>query len=196
METTLVLRKSALEQRFEDAKESFNFEYGNTRYRLKDKDYYLGHGAENWRSQVAVLKLAEGEIEKSYLEDVVPSDWEAMRDNRNELLDYVSNSYEKATKMVIEAKERYKDIQDEVESKLEYMLQELHHHDVIDMEVDIISELVDTKVEYYMTDNTREVKGDYYTPPYVEGFFCIEYTITVYDEYGEIEQEIEGELKI
>lgn len=196
MESTLVLRKSALERRYEDAKEAFNFEYSNTRYSLKEKDYYLGHGAENWQSQVPVLQLVEGEIEKSYLEDVAPIDWAEMKEYRYELLDFVSETYEKATKMVIEAKERYKSIQDEVEAELISRLGELHHHDVIDIEVDIISELVDTQVEYYIEDNTKVVKGDYYAQSYVDGFTCIEYTIIVYDENGEKENEIEGKVKI
>lgn len=88
-------------------------------------------------------------------------------------------------------------IQAEVEDRLEEMFGdcELHHHDVIEMELDIINELVNVKVEYCVTDRTEHCSGTYDTPPYTWGHVEIEYVITVLNEDGEEEQEIEDSFK-
>lgn len=196
MTTKTIIPKSALEKRYEEAKERFNNEYDNSKYTLKDKDYYLGHKRGNWLSKANVLRLIEKAIERSYTEDADPEDWEDIRRDRNDQLDYVSEIYETAMKMVRADNYRYQDIESEVKYNFENMLDELHHNDTIDMEVELSDEIVDTKVEYYLTDNTVDVKGDYYNEPYTEGAVKIEYTITVFDEDGEQEQTIEGKFEI
>lgn len=196
MTTTTIIPKSALEKRYEEAKERFNNEYDNSKYDLYEKDYYLGHGYTGWERLAEKLRGIEDEIAKSYTEDAAPEDWEDIRRDRDDQLDYVSEIYEIATRMVVADRCRYQDIEGEVKYNLENMLDELHHHDTIDMEVELSDELVDTKVEYYLTDNTVDVKGDYYNEPYTYGSVKIEYTITVFDEDGEQEQTIEGEFEI
>lgn len=195
MDTTII-PKSALEKRYEEAKERFNYEYDNSKYTLKEKDYYLGHKSENWQSKANVLRLIEKAIERSYTEDAAPEDWEDIRRDRDDQLDYVSEIYEIATRMVVADRCRYQDIEGEVKYNLSDMLDELHHHDTIDMEVELSDEIVNTKVEYYLTDNTVDVKGDYYNEPYTDGVVKIEYTITVHNEDGEQEQTIEGKFEI
>lgn len=196
MTTTTIIPKSALEKRYEEAKDRFNNEYDNSKYTLECKSYYLGHKRGNWLSRANVLRFIEKAIERSYTEDAAPEDWEDIRRDRDDQLDYVSEIYEIATRMVVADRCRYQDIEGEVKYNLENMLDELHHHDTIDMEVELSDELVDTKVEYYLTDNTVDVKGDYYNEPYTEGSVEIEYTITVFDEDGEREQTIEGKFEI
>lgn len=195
MDTTII-PKSALEKRYEGAKERFNNEYDNSKYTLKEKDYYLGHKSKNWKSKANILRLIEKAIERSYTEDADPEDWEDIRRDRDDQLDYVSEIYEIATRMVVADKYRYQDIESEVKYNLRDMIDELHHHDTIDMEVELSDEIVNTEVEYYMTDNTVDVKGDYENEPYTDGAVKIEYTITVYNEDGEQEQTIEGKFEI
>lgn len=193
---TTIIPKSALEKRYEEAKERFNNEYGNSKYTLKDKDYYLGHKSTGWKSKANVLRFIEKAIERSYTEDAAPEDWEDIRRDRDDQLYYAANVYKTATKMVIADNYRYKDIESDVKYTLEYALDELHHHDTIDVEVELSDEIVNTKVEYYLTDNTVDVKGDYENEPYTDGAVKIEYTITVYNEDGEQEQTIEGKFEI
>lgn len=197
MEATAIIPRSELERRYDLAKEEFNDEYESSDYNLKDKAYYLGGGSKNCRTQCDVLDIIESEIKKSYLEDTDPENWAEMRDHRNELLEYAAEKYEKARDMVRDDKCRYQAIQAEVEDRLEEMFGDykLHHHDVIEMELDIIDELVNVKVEYYVTDRTEHYSGTYDTPPYTWGHVEIEYTITLLNEDGEEEQEIEDTFK-
>lgn len=196
MTTKTIIPKSALEKRYEEAKEHFNYEYDNSKYDLYEKDYYIGNGYTGWDKIADEVKEIEEKIAKSYTEDADPEDWEDIRRDRNDQLDYVSEIYETAMKMVRADNYRYQDIESEVKYNFENMLDELHHNDTIDMEVELSDEIVDTKVEYYLTDNTVDVKGDYYNEPYTEGAVKIEYTITVFDEDGEQEQTIEGKFEI
>lgn len=196
MTTTTIIPKSDLEKRYEEAKERFNNEYDNSKYTLKDKDYYLGRKSTDWKSKANILRFIEKAIERSYTEDAAPEDWEDIRRDRDDQLDYVSGIYETAMKMVRAENYRYKDIESEVKYNLENMLDELHHHDTIDVEVELSDEIVNTKVEYYLTDNTVDVKGDYENEPYTDGYVKIEYTITVFDENGKREQTIKGKFEI
>ena len=196
MTTKTIIPKSALEKRYEEAKERFNNEYDNSKYTLKDKDYYLGRKSTDWKSKANVLRFIEKAIERSYTEDAAPEDWEDIRRDRDDQLYYAANVYKTATKMVIADNYRYKDIESEVKYNLEYALDELHHHDTIDVEAELSDEIVNTKVEYYLTDNTVDVRGDYENEPYTDGAVKIEYTITVYNEDGEQEQTIEGKFEI
>lgn len=197
MEATAIIPCSALERRYDLAKEEFSDEYESSEYQLKERDYYLGGGGNNWRTQCEILALIESEIKKSYLEDIAPENWVEMRDHRNELLEYAAEKYKKARDMVRDGKFRYQVIQAEVEDKLEEMFGDckLHHHDVIEMELDIINEFVNVKVEYYINDHTEHCSGTYDTPPYTWGHVEIEYVITVINEDGEEEQEIEDTFK-
>lgn len=195
MEATAIIPRSALEQRYDRARDEFNTEYERSKYKLKDKAYYLGGGGNNWRTQCEILALIESEIKKSYLEDTAPEDWEEMREYRNDLLESAIGIYQNATTLVLNANARYAAIQAEVESRLQDDLDTLHHHDVVDMELDIISELVDTRVEYYIDDHTEHCRGSYDTPAYVHGKIEIDYTVTVYDKEGDEEQEITDSFK-
>ena len=196
MTTTTIIPKSALEKRYEEAKERFNNEYDNSKYTLKDKDYYLGRKSTDWKIKANVLRLIEKAIERSYTEDAAPEDWEKIKEKRNDQLDKVSEIYEHATQLVKFDKQRYEDIEYNVKLQLIEQLGELHYQGTLEIEVDLGDELVDTEVEYFIYDYTRDVKGTYDTPPYVDGVTVVDYTINVYDEEGNHEQVIEGRFKI
>lgn len=196
MTTTTIIPKSALEKRYEEAKERFNNEYDNSRYDLYEKDYYLGHGYTGWERLAEKLRGIEDEIAKSYTEDAAPEDWEKIKDKRNDQLAKVSEIYEHAARLVKLDNKRYQEIEDNVRAELIERLGDLHYQGNLEIEVDLGDELVDTEVEYFIYDYTRDVKGTYDTPPYVDGVTVVDYTINVYDEEGNHEQEIEGRLKI
>ena len=196
MTTTTIIPKSALEKRYEEAKERFNNEYDNSKYTLKDKDYYLGRKSTDWKIKANVLRLIEKAIERSYTEDAAPEDWEKIKEKRNDQLDKVSEIYEHATQLVKFDKQRYEGIEYNVKLQLIEQLGELHYQGTLEIEVDLGDELVDTEVEYFIYDYTRDVKGTYDTPPYVDGVTVVDYTINVYDEEGNHEQVIEGRFKI
>lgn len=196
MTTKTIIPKSALEKRYEEAKERFNYEYDNSRYDLYEKDYYLGHGYTGWERLAEKLRGIEDEIAKSYTEDAAPEEWEKIKEKRNDQLDKVSDIYEHATQLVKLDKQRYEDIEYNVKLQLIEQLGELHYQGTLEIEVDLGDELVNTEVEYFVYDNTVDVKGDYYNEPYTEGAVKIEYTITVFDEDGEQEQTIEGKFEI
>lgn len=195
MDTTII-PKSALENRYEEAKERFNNEYDNSKYDLYEKDYYLGHGYTGWERLAEKLRGIEDEIAKSYTEDAAPEDWEKIKEKRNDQLDKVSEIYEHATQLVKLDKQRYEDIEYNVKLQLIEQLGDLHYQGTLEIEVDLGDELVDTEVEYFIYDYTRDVKGTYDTPPYVDGVTVVDYTINVYDEEGNHEQVIEGRFKI
>ena len=196
MTTKTIIPKSALEKRYEEAKERFNNEYDNSKYTLKDKDYYLGYGYTGWERLAEKLRGIEYEIAKSYTEDAAPEDWKKIKEKRNDQLDTVSEIYKHATQLVKLDKQRYEDIEYNVKLQLIEQLGELHYQGTLEIEVDLGDELVDTEVEYFIYDYTRDVKGTYDTPPYVDGVTKVEYTITVYNEDGEQEQTIEGKFEI
>lgn len=195
MDTTII-PKSALEKRYEEAKERFNYEYDNSKYDLYEKDYYIGNGYTGWDKIADEVKEIEEKIAKSYTEDAAPEDWERIKEKRNDQLAQVAEYYETAYELAMLDNKRYQEIEDNVRSELIERLGDLHYQGNLEIEVDLGDELVDTEVEYFIYDYTRDVKGTYDTPPYVDGVTVVDYTINVYDEEWNHEQEIEGRLKI
>lgn len=196
MTTKTIIPKSALEKRYEEAKEHFNYEYDNSKYDLYEKDYYIGNGYTGWDKIADEVKEIEEKIAKSYTEDASQEDWEKIKEKRNDQLAQVAEYYEIAYELAMLDNKRYQEIEDNVRAELIERLGDLHYQGNLEIEVDLGDELVDTEVEYFIYDYTRDVKGTYDTPPYVDGVTVVDYTINVYDEEGNHEQEIEGRLKI
>ena len=124
MNTTCIIPRSAIEERYDRAREDFNYQYDNSPYKLKCKEFYLGGGVENYEVASQILSMNEEEIAKSYLEDCDPKDWQSMRRYREDLM------------------------------------------------------------------------CDYFTPHSGRGYIDTEYTVTVFDEYGNEEFEFNGKFQI
>lgn len=74
MNTTCIIPRSAIEERYDRAREDFNDQYDNSPYKLKCKEFYLGGGGENYEVKSRILKMYDSEIARSYLEDCDPKD--------------------------------------------------------------------------------------------------------------------------
>ena len=100
MNTTCIIQRSAIEERYDRAREDFNYQYDNSPYKLKCKEFYLGGGVENYEVSNKILSMNEKEIAKSYLEDCDPKDWESMRRYREDLMCDATDIYKTAIDMV------------------------------------------------------------------------------------------------
>ena len=104
MNTTCIIPRSAIEERYDRAREDFNYQYDNSPYKLKCKEFYLGGGVE---------------IAKSYLEDCDPKDWASVREFRNDLMCDATDIYKTAIDMVKSDIQKLETIQGEVENFLD-----------------------------------------------------------------------------
>ena len=58
MNTTCIIPRSAIEERYDRAREDFNYQYDNSPYKLKCEEFYLGGGVENYEvSNKILLKI-------------------------------------------------------------------------------------------------------------------------------------------
>ena len=118
MNTTCIIQRSAIEERYDRAREDFNYQYDNSPYKLKCKEFYLGGGVENYEVASQILSMNEKEIAKSYLEDCDPKEWESMRKFRNYLMCDATDIYKTAIDMVKSDIQKLETIQGEVENFL------------------------------------------------------------------------------
>lgn len=200
MNTTCIIPRSAIEERYDRAREDFNYQYDNSPYKLKCKEFYLGGGAENYEVASQILSMNEKEIAKSYLEDCDPKDWESMRRYREDLMCDATDIYKTAIAMVKADIHKLKTIQDEVESFLEDHIKEnindRYFGEDINHEIDLIDKNADVRIHYDAYNHKEWDNGDYFTQSSSSGYIDTEYTVTVFDEYGNEEFEFNGKFQI
>lgn len=200
MNTTCIIPRSAIEERYDRAREDFNDQYDNSPYKLKCKEFYLGGGVENYEVASQILSMNEKEIAKSYLEDCDPKDWESMRRYREDLMCDATDIYKTAIAMVKADIHKLKTIQDEVESFLEDHIKEnindRYFGEDINHEIDLIDKNADVRIHYDAYNHKEWDNGDYFTQSSSSGYIDTEYTVTVFDEYGNEEFEFNGKFQI
>lgn len=200
MNTTCIIPRSAIEERYDRAREDFNYQYDNSPYKLKCKEFYLGGGVENYEVASQILSMNEKEIAKSYLEDCDPKDWESMRRYREDLMCDATDIYKTAIAMVKADIHKLKTIQDEVESFLEDHIKEnindRYFGEDINHEIDLIDKNADVRIHYDAYNHKEWDNGDYFTQSSSSGYIDTEYTVTVFVEYGNEEFEFNGKFQI
>lgn len=200
MNTTCIIPRSAIEERYDRAREDFNDQYDNSPYKLKCKEFYLGGGVENYEVASQILSKNEKEIAKSYLEDCDPKDWESMRRYREDLMCDATDIYKTAIAMVKADIHKLKTIQDEVESFLEDHIKEnindRYFGEDINHEIDLIDKNADVRIHYDAYNHKEWDNGDYFTQSSSSGYIDTEYTVTVFVEYGNEEFEFNGKFQI
>ena len=200
MNTTCIIPRSAIEERYDRAREDFNDQYDNSPYKLKCKEFYLGGGVENYEVASQRLSMNEKEIAKSYLEDCDPKDWESMRRYREDLMCDATDIYKTAIAMVKADIHKLKTIQDEVESFLEDHIKEnindRYFGEDINHEIDLIDKNADVRIHYDAYNHKEWDNGDYFTQSSSSGYIDTEYTVTVFVEYGNEEFEFNGKFQI
>ena len=144
--------------------------------------------------------MNEKEIAKSYLEDCDPKDWESMRRYREDLMCDATDIYKTAIAMVKADIHKLKTIQDEVESFLEDHIKEnindRYFGEDINHEIDLIDKNADVRIHYDAYNHKEWDNGDYFTQSSSSGYIDTEYTVTVFDEYGNEEFEFNGKFQI
>ncbi|MDB0679367.1 hypothetical protein [Barnesiella intestinihominis] len=201
MNTTCIIPRSAVEERYDRAREEFNYQYDNSPYKLKCKEFYLGGGVENCEVASQILSMNEKEIAKSYLEDCDPKDWASVREFRNDLMCDATDIYKTAIDMVKADIQKLETIQGEVESFLDDHIKEnindRYFGEEINHEIDLIDKKnVNVRILCYACDYREWDNGDYFTQPSGRGYIDTEYTVTVFDEYGNEEFEFNGNFQI
>lgn len=199
MNTTCIIQRSAIEERYDRAREDFNYQYDNSPYKLKCKEFYLGGGGENYEVKSRILKMYDSEIARSYLEDCDPKDWASVREFRNDLMCDATDIYKKAIDMV-KADIQKLTIREKVENFLDDHIKEnindRYFDEDIDHEIGLNGKNVDVRIHYYACDYRARDNGDYLTPSSGSGYIDTEYTVTVFDEYGNEEFEFNGKFQI
>lgn len=199
MNTTCIIPRSAIEERYDRAREDFNYQYDNSPYKLKCKEFYLGGGVENYEVASQILSMNEEEIAKSYLEDCDPKDWASVREFRNDLMCDATDIYKKAIDMV-KADIHKLTIREKVESFLDDHIKEnindRYFGEDINHEIGLNGKNVDVHIHYYACDYRERDNGDYLTPSSGSGYIDTEYTVTVFDECGNEEFEFNGNFQI
>ena len=199
MNTTCIIPRSAIEERYDRAREDFNYQYDNSPYKLKCKEFYLGGGVENYEVSNKILSMNEKEIAKSYLEDCDPKDWESMRRYREDLMCDATDIYKTAIAMV-KADIQKLTIREKVESFLDDHIKEnindRYFGEDINHEIGLNGKNVDVHIHYYACDYRERDNGDYLTPSSGSGYIDTEYTVTVFDECGNEEFEFNGNFQI
>ena len=71
MNTTCIIPRSTIEERYDRAREDFNDQYDNSPYKLKCKEFYLGGGVENYEVSNKILSMNEKEIPNPTLKIVI-----------------------------------------------------------------------------------------------------------------------------
>ncbi len=200
MNTTCIIPRSTIEKRYDKAREDFNDQYDNSPYKLKCKEFYLGGGVENYEVASQILSMNEEEIAKSYLEDCDPKDWASVREFRNDLMCDATDIYKTAIDMVKSDIQKLETIQGEVENFLDDHIKEnindRYFGEDIDHEIDLIDKYVDVRIHYNAYNHKEWDNGDYFTPHSGRGYIDTEYTVTVFDEYGNEEFEFNGKFQI
>lgn len=200
MNTTCIIPRSTIEKRYDKAREDFNDQYDNSPYKLKCKEFYLGGGVENYEVASQILSMNEEEIAKSYLEDCDPKDWQSMRRYREDLMCDATDIYKTAIAMVKADIQKLETIQGEVENFLDDHIKEnindRYFGEDIDHEIDLNGKNVDVLIHYNACDYRARDNGDYLTPSSGSGYIDTEYTVTVFDEYGNEEFEFNGKFQI
>ena len=200
MHTTCIIPRSTIEKRYDKAREDFNDQYDNSPYKLKCKEFYLGGGVENYEVASQILSMNEEEIAKSYLEDCDPKDWQSMRRYREDLMCDATDIYKTAIYMVKADIQKLENIQGEVENFLDHQIKEnISDRDFaeeIDHEIDIIDNDEDLGRQDNAYNHNEWDNGDYFTPSSGSGYIDTEYTVTVFDEYGNEEFEFNGNFQI
>ena len=200
MNTTCIIPRSTIEKRYDKAREDFNDQYDNSPYKLKCKEFYLGGGVENYEVASQILSMNEEEIAKSYLEDCDPKDWQSMRRYREDLMCDATDIYKTAIAMVKADIQKLETIQGEVENFLDdHIKKKIHDRyfgEDIDHEIDLNGKNVDVRIHYNACDYRARDNGDYLTPSSGSGYIDTEYTVTVFDEYGNEEFEFNGKFQI
>lgn len=199
MNTTCIIPRSAIEERYDRAREDFNDQYDNSPYKLKCKEFYLGGGVENYEVASQILSMNEEEIAKSYLEDCDPKDWQSMRRYREDLMCDATDIYKTAIAMV-KADIQKLTIREKVESFLDDHIKEnindRYFGEDINHEIGLNGKNVDVHIHYYACDYRERDNGDYLTPSSGSGYIDTEYTVTVFDECGNEEFEFNGNFQI
>lgn len=199
MNTTCIIPRSAIEERYDRAREDFNYQYDNSPYILKCKEFYLGGGVENYEVASQILSMNEEEIAKSYLEDCDPKDWASVREFRNDLMCDATDIYKKAID-IVKADIQKLTIREKVENFLDDHIKEnindRYSDEDIDLEIGLNGKNVNVRIHYYACDYRALDNGDYLTPSSGSGYIDTEYTVTVFDEYGNEEFEFNGNFQI
>lgn len=173
MNTTCIIPRSAIEERYDRAREDFNYQYDNSPYKLKCKEFYLGGGVENYEVASQILSMNEEEIAKSYLEDCDPKDWASVRE------------------LTIREK-----VENFLDDHIKENINDRYFDEDIDHEIGLNGKNVNVRIHYYACDYRARDNGDYLTPSSGSGYIDTEYTVTVFDEYGNEEFEFNGNFQI